>query len=195
MNKIIVYNKISGVAATVTFLGNQWWLTTKDEMLEPLEVTFCYDDGYRYLCEAGDTIQMKDLALMMGCALEYAEDEIHKVLHSRLVTLRAQDVKFEAVPQELHLKVHLFSNKGTGRRGNFSIVCEKTPGEAQRLFDLANFDDVETALYWVQVYCRIFTRHGVDVKVRVFCTEKIKESVNERPQNWKWEQEEKFLES
>ncbi len=195
MNKIIVYNKVSGVVATATFLGNQWWLTTKNEVLEPLEDSTYYYDGYRYLCDAGDVIQMKDLALMLGCALENAEDEIHKVLQSRLLTLRAQDVKFEAVPQELHLKLHLFSNDGTQRGGNFSITCEKSEGVAQGLFDLDSFDDAETALYWAQAYCRIFTRNGVNVKVRVFCTEAIKESVKARPQNWKWEEEEEYLES
>ena len=35
-NVIVVYGKLSGYAAVVTFLGNQWWNTSKDQMLEPL---------------------------------------------------------------------------------------------------------------------------------------------------------------
>ena len=32
---IVVYGKNSGVATTATYFGNQWWITSKDERLEP----------------------------------------------------------------------------------------------------------------------------------------------------------------
>ena len=35
-NVIVVYGKFSGYASVVTFLGNQWWNTSKDQTLEPL---------------------------------------------------------------------------------------------------------------------------------------------------------------
>ena len=35
-NKIIVYGKSGGYAVVATFLGNQWWITSKDDKLELL---------------------------------------------------------------------------------------------------------------------------------------------------------------
>ena len=51
-NVIVVYGKLSGYAAVVTFLGNQWWNTSKDQTLEPLFEEPPYrSNDYRYLCE------------------------------------------------------------------------------------------------------------------------------------------------
>ena len=56
--QILVYGKCGGYVTIATFLGNQWWVTNKDEKLEPL-----YDDGpysehdYRYLCEVGELVR------------------------------------------------------------------------------------------------------------------------------------------
>ena len=47
---IVVYGKNSGVATTATFFGNQWWITSKDERLEPLYSGKPYDQSdYRFL--------------------------------------------------------------------------------------------------------------------------------------------------
>ena len=35
-NMIVVYGKCGGVATVATFVGNQWWITSRDERLEPL---------------------------------------------------------------------------------------------------------------------------------------------------------------
>ena len=56
-NVIVVYGKLSGYAAVVTFLGNQWWNTSKDQTLEPLFEEPPYrSNDYRYLCEKDQPI-------------------------------------------------------------------------------------------------------------------------------------------
>ena len=35
-HKILVYGKCGGYVTIATFLGNQWWVTNRDEKLEPL---------------------------------------------------------------------------------------------------------------------------------------------------------------
>ena len=94
-DKIIVYGKSGGLATIATFLGNQWWVTSKDERLEPLYDESPYGEtDYRYLCEKDEMMQFRDLAGMMGCALELPEDDIKVVLNNRLKDLNMMGVKF-----------------------------------------------------------------------------------------------------
>ena len=177
-NKIIVYGKCSGVATTATFLGNQWWVTSKDEKLEPLYENSPYDmSDYRYLCEKDELILVKDLAGMMGCALDCGETDIKEVLRSRFKDINAMGVKFQAIPQVLNLKVRVFSNKGTQRKGNFSVWCDDADSTWMRLFDIDDFDDARTALYWVRVYIDFFMKHGVKVCTTLECSEVVLEQL------------------
>lgn len=176
--KIIVYGKCSGVATTATFLGNQWWVTSKDEKLEPLYENSPYDlSDYRYLCEKDELILVKDLAGMMGCALDCGETDIKEVLRSRFKDINAMGVKFQAIPQVLNLKVRVFSNKGTQRKGNFSVWCDDADSTWMRLFDIDDFDDARTALYWVRVYIDFFMKHGVKVCTTLECSEVVLEQL------------------
>ena len=177
-DKIIVYGKCSGVATTATFLGNQWWVTSKDEKLEPLYENSPYDmSDYRYLCEKDELILVKDLAGMMGCALDCGETDIKEVLRSRFKDINAMGVKFQAIPQVLNLKVRVFSNKGTQRKGNFSVWCDDADSTWMRLFDIDDFDDARTALYWVRVYIDFFMKHGVKVCTTLECSEVVLEQL------------------
>ena len=119
-NMIVVYGKCSGVATVATFLGNQWWVTSKDERLEHLYSVEPYDKSdYRYLCEKDELIQVKDLAGMMGCAMECGGANIKEVLKSRFKDINALGVKFMAMPQVLNLEVNaLFLHY---QRNNFSF--------------------------------------------------------------------------
>jgi len=175
-NQIIVYGKSSGVATTATFLGGQWWVTAKDEKLEPLYDESPYDSSdYRYLCEKGETILFKDLAGMMGCALECGETNIKEVLQSRLKDLSAMGVKLQAMPQNLILKIRVFENKGTQRQGRYSVWCEDLDMAWKHLFDLDGFDDAKEALHWAKVYVEFFMKHGVCVKATLKCSEDVLE--------------------
>ena len=174
-NKIIVYGKSSGVATIATFLGNQWWVTNKDEKLEPLFDDSPYSElDYRYLCEVGELVQMRDLAGMMGAALEMPEDDIKDVLNNRLKELNMMGVKFVSSAQYLNIDVRIFSNKGTKREGEFSVMCNDTDREVG-LFDLDSFSDAKDALNWAKAYVEFFLKHGVRVCATLKCTEDVLE--------------------
>ena len=174
-HKIIVYGKSGGYALIVTFLGNQWWITTKDETLEPLCDSTCYGEpDHRYLCQVGETIQMRDLAGMMGCALEMPEDDIKEVLARRLKDLNMMGVKFISSAQYLNLKIRVFSNEKTKRQGKFSLWCSDTDRDIQ-LFNIDGFEDVKEALNWAKVYVEFFLKHGVKCNYTLRCTEDVLE--------------------
>lgn len=177
-DKILVYGKSGGYAVVATFLGNQWWITSKDDKLEPLFDNSPYaESDYRYLCEVGELIQMRDLAGMMGSALEMPEENIKVVLTNRLKDLNMMGVKFVASVQYLNLDVRVFSNKGTKREGNYSVICSDL--DAQRtLFDIDSFDDAKEALSWFNVYKEFFLKHGVKVCSILHCTEDVLELLN-----------------
>ena len=177
-DKILVYGKSGGYAVVATFLGNQWWITSKDDKLEPLFDNSPYaESDYRYLCEVGELIQMRDFAGMMGSALEMPEENIKVVLTNRLKDLNMMGVKFVASVQYLNLDVRVFSNKGTKREGNYSVICSDL--DAQRtLFDIDSFDDAKEALSWFNVYKEFFLKHGVKVCSTLHCTEDVLELLN-----------------
>lgn len=177
-DKILVYGKSGGYAVVATFLGNQWWITSKDDKLEPLFDNSPYaESDYRYLCEVGELIQMRDLAGMMGSALEMPEENNKVVLTNRLKDLNMMGVKFVASVQYLNLDVRVFSNKGTKREGNYSVICSDL--DAQRtLFDIDSFDDAKEALSWFNVYKEFFLKHGVKVCSTLHCTEDVLELLN-----------------
>ena len=177
-DKILVYGKSGGYAVVATFLGNQWWITSKDDKLEPLFDNSPYaESDYRYLCEVGELIQMRDLAGMMGSALEMPEENIKVVLTNRLKDLNMMGVKFVASVQYLNLDVRVFSNKGTKRECNYSVI--RSDLDAQRtLFDIDSFDDAKEALSWFNVYKEFFLKHGVKVCSTLHCTEDVLELLN-----------------
>ena len=185
--QILVYGKCGGYVTIATFLGNQWWVTNKDEKLEPL-----YDDGpysehdYRYLCEVGELVQMRDLAGMMGAALEMPEGDIKEVLNNRLKELNMMGVKFVSSAQYLNLDVRVFSNQGTKREGKFSVMCNDTDRDMS-LFNLDAFDNAKDALNWAKVFVEFFLKHGVRVCVTLHCTEDVLELLNGQVQNMKIE--------
>ena len=66
---IVVYGKNSGVATTAAYFGNQWWMTAKDERLEPLYSGEPYDrSDYRFLCEKGSLIGAEEPPQGSECA-------------------------------------------------------------------------------------------------------------------------------
>lgn len=174
-HKIIVYGKCGGFATIATFLGNQWWVTSKDEKLEPLFDKGPYSElDYRYLCEAGELIQMRDLEGMMGCALEMPDGDIKETLTSRLKDLNMMGVKFISSAQYLNLKIRVFSNEGTKRQGKFSLWCSDTDRDLS-LFDVDGFGDAKEALNYAKVYVEFFLKHGVKCSCILQCSEDVLE--------------------
>ena len=186
-NKILVYGKCGGYATVATFLGNQWWVTNKDERLEPLNSGEPYDQSdYRYIAEVGELVQMRDLAGMMGSALQYADEDIKDVLNNRLKDLNMMGVKFVSSAQYLNIKVHVFENKGTSRKGKFSVLCSDTDRD-MLLFDIDSLDDVRTSMKFVRAYMDFFLKHGVKVSATLHCNEDVLEQLNGLTSNMKIE--------
>ena len=174
-DKIVVYGKCGGFATIATFLGNQWWVTSKDERLEPLYSDDPYDKSdFRYLCEMGELIQMRDLACMMGYALELREGEAKEVLTSRLKDLNMMGVKFISSAQYLNLKIHVFSNEKRKREGKFSVFCSDTDRDMM-LFDVDGFENAKEALGCAKVYVEFFLKHGVKCSCILQCSEDVLE--------------------
>ena len=168
-NKIIVYGKESGVATTATFLGNQWWVTSKDERLEPLYSGEPYDQSdYRYLCEKDELVLIRDLAGMMGCAMECGGANIKEVLKSRFKDLTALGVKFLAMPQVLNLEVSVKD----GING-YSATCDDGDCEWMRFFEIDRQESAKQAWEKVRAYIDFFLRHGVKVQTHLTCRGEI----------------------
>ena len=181
-HKILIYGKCGGYATVATFLGNQWWVTNKDERLEPLYGDSAYDQSdYRYLCEVGELIQMRDLAGMMGSALQYAEEDVKDVLANRLKELNMMGVKFISNAQYLNICVHVYENKG-----KYSVSCSDTDRDVI-LFNVDSLNDAKTAMKYARAYMDFFLKHGVKVCATLHCTEDVLEQLNGLTTNMKIE--------
>ena len=144
LNMIVVYGKNSGVATTATYFGNQWWITSKDERLEPLYSGEPYDQSdYRFL---------------------YTRE----VLKNRLRDLNALGVKFQAVPQVMNLVLHV-KTKVDG----YSVSCDDGDNDWMRFFELDGFDSAKLAWEKVRIFIDFFMKHGVKVQARLQCRAEV----------------------
>ena len=150
-HRILVYGKCGGYVTIATFLGNQWWVTNRDEKLEPL---------------------MRDLAGMMGCAVQYAEDDVKIVLANRLKDLNMMGVKFVSSAQYMNISVRVYDNKGTNRKGKYSVFCSDTDRDVM-LFNVDSLDDAQSAMKIARAYMDFFLKHGVKVCATLKCTEDV----------------------
>ena len=155
LNMIVVYGKNSGVATTATYFGNQWWITSKDERLEPLY-------------SKGSLILMKDIAGMMGCAMECGEIDTREVLKNRLRDLNALGVKFQAVPQVMNLVLHVRT-----KVDGYSVSCDDGDNDWMRFFELDGFDSAKLAWEKVRIFMDFFMKHGVKVQARLQCRAEV----------------------
>ncbi len=169
LNMIVVYGKNSGVATTATYFGNQWWITSKDERLEPLYSGEPYDQSdYRFLCEKGSLILMKDIAGMMGCAMECGEIDTREVLKNRLRDLNALGVKFQAVPQVMNIVLNVRT-----KVDGYSVSCDDGDNDWMRFFELDGFDSAKLAWEKVRIFIDFFMKHGVKVQARLQCRAEV----------------------
>ena len=186
-SKILVYGKSGGYATVATFLGNQWWITNKDERLEPLydKDTFVEYD-YRYISEVGELIQMRDLAGMMGCAVQCAEDDVKVELANRLKDLNMMGVKFVSSAQYMNISISVYDNKGTNRKGKYSVFCCDLDRDMM-LFNVDSLDDAKAAMKIARAYMDFFLKHGVKVCATLHCTEDVLEQLDGLTTNMKIE--------
>ena len=173
-NMIVVYGKCGGVATVATFVGNQWWITSRDERLEPLYSGEPYDQSdYRYLCQKDELILMKDIAGMMGSAMESGEADVREVLRNRLKDLNAIGVKFLSVPQVLNLVVNVRVKQGNSSTGGYAVTCDDGDNDWMRFFELGGFASAKQAWEMVRIYMDFFLKHGVKVQARLQCKGEI----------------------
>ena len=173
-NMIVVYGKCGGVATVATFVGNQWWITSRDERLEPLYSGEPYDQSdYRYLCQKDELILMKDIAGLMGSAMESGEADVREVLRNRLKDLNAIGVKFLSVPQVLNLVVNVRVKQGNSSTGGYAVTCDDGDNDWMRFFELGGFASAKQAWEMVRIYMDFFLKHGVKVQARLQCKGEI----------------------
>ncbi len=163
----VVYDEFSGSPLMVTFLGNQWWVTTPGEKLQPLEEYFEGEDiGFRFLCEANGKVGALALAKMIGKAAEEPEDDVRKVMRQRVECLKRLGVKLEVKDESLALEMKVFSNEDTHfRQGKFSMWCHATANCYELLFDIDGFGSREDAEEWAGCYLDILEELGINFNI------------------------------
>ena len=177
-SKIICY-WLNGQPIGLTRYGNRWWKATANEPLRPLGSSLFREDDedykddkkkkeIHYLCEAGSTLHVTELARMMGCALEDPDGNIKKELEDRLRAVKEQGVTISEEPQEMNLQMQVYEYNDKKGERKFGILC----GDCDRmthdlLFCINDFDDVPTAKHWGKVYADFFRKHGVQVNVKM----------------------------
>lgn len=163
----VVYDDYTGLPLKVTFVGEQWWVTTPAEPLQPLKDYFGNDDdddaaNFRFLCEADEKVGAQALAKMLGVALTNPEDEVDKTLRQRVKSLKRLGVKFNTQDETLELKMELFENPdGTKRQGKYSVVCYLSDNCFDTLFDIDGFRKKSDALEWVGYYLEMLEDLGI----------------------------------
>ncbi|MBR4380762.1 MAG: hypothetical protein IKP48_05840 [Bacteroidaceae bacterium] len=180
MDKIVVYSSLGGVPQAVAYLGGEWWNLTKDDILTTLNdnrVKLC--DEYYYLCDAGEEIQMKDLASMMGHVIEDPSFEVGKTLDSRLDDLVRLGVRFKAIPQTLDLNFEIEDIRESRLKGNYMVSCLDARNDDVCYFCLDDFDDADSALVWAKYYANFFRKNGVRINAKLMCAHEILDNLEE----------------
>lgn len=153
-NQIIVYDDFAGMPLQVTFLGNQWWVTSPDEILQPLKKYFDGDDkvAFCYLCNAGGKVDALGLAAVLGKALENPFDTIDVEILQRVRQLKRLGVTECWAGEKLTFEWNVFSNeKFPRRKGKYSLLCEEISHHLT-MFNMDSFDDEAEAEEWAKTY-------------------------------------------
>ena len=128
-----------------------------------------YDQSdYRYLCEKDELVLIRDLAGMMGCAMECSGTNTREVLKCRFKDLNALGVKFLAMPQVLNLEV----NVKDGMNG-YTATCDDGDSDWMRFFEIEGQESAKQAWEKVRAYIDFFMKHGVKVQTRLTCRGEI----------------------
>ena len=167
--KIICY-WLNGQPIGLTRYGNRWWQVSANEPLHPLRESLFNEDSrekIHYLCEAGSTLHVTELARMMGCALEDPDGFIDEELEDRLRAVREQGVTVSEEPREMNLQMQVCEYKDKEGYRKFGLCCRERGCVMNDLFYIGHFDNVLTAKHWGKVYADFFRKHGVQVNVEM----------------------------
>lgn len=166
-NQIIVYEDFAGYPYQASFYGNQWWVTTPGEILQPLPKLFGKENiDICFACYQGGTVDAITLAKMLGRALEHPFDTIDVELPNRVIALKRLGVCGNWKDEALDFEWELLDNKDNSKRqGKFSIRCWFKYSH-ERVFDIDAFDDEKEAKSWAKTYFD-FLRYNVGIEVHV----------------------------
>lgn len=161
------YNDFDGHLLKVTFLGDQWWVTTPGMKLQPLDSYFEGEDiDFRFLCEAGETVGALALAKMLGKAAEEPEDKLETVLRNRVESLRRLGVTIDPKDEPLTLELLVFSNeKSRNRRGKFSMWCHVHDDFCEMMFDIDSFECKADGEDYARCYFDFLEKMGIDFTI------------------------------
>ena len=163
---IVVYHNWNGMPIQVTFLGNRWWVTSPGEWLVPLDKFIeGDDDGYSFACEGHGTVGAMTLAKMLGKALEQPELDIDETLCHRVADLRRLGVTLDVKDETLKLEYRVFSNKGTQRQGEYSVLCDEEENPFVTFFDIDGFDEADVAELWANTYFDYLKELGINYTI------------------------------
>lgn len=165
--KAIVYDDFSGVPYLVTALGGQWWVTTSNEKLKPLDEFMETDDiGFCYLCEAGGTVGALALAKMLGKTAENPEDSVDVVLRQRVESLKRLGVTLDVKDESLPLELEIIPNaEYSMRNGKYSAICHLHGNYFETLFDIEGFECRSDAEEWVGYYFDTLRETGIEFTI------------------------------
>ena len=152
-NQIIVYDDFAGCLLQVTFLDGQWWVTTPDEILQPLEKYFDNDKiAFCFLCHAGGKVDALGLAKVLGRVLENPFDDIDMEILQRMRQLKRLGITEGWAGEKLSFEWKVFSNdKYPRRQGKYSLICDEVSHHLT-MFNMDAFDDEAEAESWAKTY-------------------------------------------
>lgn len=165
-NQAVVYDDYAGFPYRVSFLGNRWWVTTPGEPLQPLSDLLDDDISFNFLCGADGKVGALALAMMLGKALTEPEDEVMRVMHKRVKSLKRLGVRMDLHDEQLTLELRVFKHsKDSLRRGKYSVWCHERDCFYNMLFDIDGFDSREQAKEWPDYYFEFLGELGIDFKL------------------------------
>ncbi len=166
-NKVVVYDEFAGGPLVVTFLGDQWWVTSPGERLQPLEDYFDGANiGFRYLCEDKGKVGALTLVRLLGKAIEEPEYDIQVTMQQRVDTLKRLGVELDVEGEPLTVELTVFKNSAKShRQGKYSAWCTLNGDICTTLFDLDGFSSKEDAEVWAETYFEFLHRLGINLTI------------------------------
>lgn len=165
--KAVVFDDFAGIPYSVTFIGNQWWVTTPGEKLMPLNKFMKAEGiGFCFLCENEGTAGALVLAKMLGKALTNPEDKVDEVLRQRVGSLKRLGITLDAKDEPLVLELEFFTHEERSFcQGNFSAFCHLCGNSFETIFDIDAFDSMHDAKEWVGYFFDTLENIGIEFKI------------------------------
>ena len=163
-NVAIVYDDFAGEPTRVTNIDGRWWVTTPNNLLQPLEEQYGgMNATYFYLCAPGEVVGALSLAKLLGKSIENPCFPVEDTLHHRIAELKRWGIMLNPKDEALTLELKVFANEPNVRRhGKYSVTCHAVGNCYEPLFDCDAFDNKEEAEEYAQLYFDFLDEIGID---------------------------------